>query len=81
MRACTKQSVIKDKRIRREKMSGFRSRQCLESSQNATALAAATFKESTPCAIGIMTRVVTAIDRGGGETVALGSEDHCELFF
>ena len=54
MRACTKQSVIKDKRIRREKMSGFRSRQCLESSQNATALAAATFKESTPCAIGIM---------------------------
>ena len=55
MRAFTKQSVIKDKRIRREKMSGFRSRQCLESSQNATALAAATFKESTPCAIGIMT--------------------------
>ena len=26
-------------------------------------------------------RVVTAIDRGGGETVALGSEDHGELFF
>ena len=79
MRACTKQSVIKDKRIRREKMSGFRSRQCLESSQNATALAAATFKESTRHRD--HDRVVTAIDRGGGETVALGSEDHGELFF